>query len=48
VVADEVAKAAAAGAVGGKAMGAVIKAVRDRVGTLADGQRISSAVKAAL
>ncbi len=48
VVTDEVAKAAAAGAVGGKAMGAVIKAVRERVGTLADGQRISSAVKAAL
>jgi uncharacterized protein len=48
VVADEVAKAAAAGATGGKAMGAVIKAVRERVGALADGQRISSAVKAAL
>ena len=48
VVADEVAQAAAAGATGGKAMGAVIKAVRERVGTLADGQRISSAVKAAL
>ena len=48
VVADEVAMAAAAGAVGGKAMGAIIKAVRERVGTLADGQRIAAAVKGAL
>ena len=48
VVTEEVANAAAGGAAGGKAVGAVIKAVRDRVGNLADGQRISSAVKAAL
>ena len=48
VVSEEVANAAASGATGGKAMGAVIKAVRDRVGSLADGQRISAAVKAAL
>jgi uncharacterized protein len=48
IVADEVAKAAAAGNVGPKAMGGVIKAVRDRAGDTADGGRISAAVKAAL
>jgi uncharacterized protein len=48
IVADEVAKAASSGAVGPKAMGGVIKAVRDRVGPLADGQRIAAAVKGAL
>jgi uncharacterized protein len=45
VVAEEV---AAAGATDMKAMGAVIKAVRARVGDGADGARISAAVKAAL
>jgi uncharacterized protein len=48
IVSDEVARSAAAGAVGPKAMGAVIKAVRERAGSLADGQRIAAAVKAAL
>jgi uncharacterized protein len=48
IVAEEVAAAAAAGATGGKAMGAVIKAVRDRVGDGADGSRIAAAVKSAL
>ena len=48
VVAEEVAAAAGSGAEGGKAMGAVIKAVRDRVGQRADGGRIAAAVKAAL
>lgn len=48
VVNDEVAKASAAGSTGPKAMGAVIKAVRERVGTGADGNRISTTVKAAL
>ena len=37
IVADEIAKAAAAGQTGGKEMGAVVKAVRDRVGYGADG-----------
>jgi uncharacterized protein YqeY len=48
IVAEEAAKAAAAGATGGKAMGVVVKAVRERVGTGADGSRVSSAVKAIL
>ena len=48
IVAEEVATAAAAGQTGPKAMGAVIKAVRDRAGAAADGGRISAAVKAAL
>ncbi len=48
IVAEEVAVAAGSGAEGGKAMGAVIKAVRDRVGQRADGGRIAAAVKAAL
>lgn len=46
IVADEVAKVDTANA--GKAMGAVIKAVRARVGQQADGARIASAAKAAL
>jgi uncharacterized protein YqeY len=46
IVADEVAKVDSANA--GKAMGAVIKAVRERVGQQADGARVASAVKAAL
>jgi uncharacterized protein len=48
IVAEEVATASAAGASGPKAMGGVIKAVRDRVGDGADGGRIAAAVKAAL
>jgi uncharacterized protein YqeY len=48
LVADEVAKAVAAGHSGPKAMGGVIKAVRERAGSDADGARISAAVKAAL
>ena len=48
VVAEEVAKAASAGATGGKAMGMVVKAVRERVGSQADGSKIAALVKAAL
>ena len=48
IIAEEVAKARAAGAEGGKAMGAVVKAVRERAGSGADGSRIAGAVKAAL
>lgn len=48
IIAEEVAKAAASGATGGKAMGAVVKAVRERAGSNADGSRIAAAVKAAL
>lgn len=48
IVHEEAAKAAAAGATGGKAMGVVVKAVRERVGTGADGSRVSAAVKIAL
>jgi uncharacterized protein YqeY len=48
IVADEVAAAAVDAANPGKAMGAVIKAVRARVGQQADGNRIAAAVKAAL
>ncbi|MFM7126270.1 MAG: GatB/YqeY domain-containing protein [Actinomycetota bacterium] len=48
IVSDEVANAAGAGQTGPKAMGAVIKAVRDRVGDGADGSTIAAAVKAAL
>jgi uncharacterized protein YqeY len=48
IVADEIAKAAAAGQTGGKAMGAVVKAVRDRVGSGADGGKIAALVKGAL
>jgi uncharacterized protein YqeY len=48
IVAEEVARAAEAGATGPKAMGTVIKAVRGRVGTNAAGGRIADAVKAAL
>ena len=48
IVAEEVANAAAAGATGGKAMGAVVKAVRDRVGASADGGKIAALVKSAL
>jgi uncharacterized protein len=48
IVAEEVAKATAAGAEGPKAMGVVVKAVRERVGQGADGSRIAAAVKSAL
>jgi uncharacterized protein YqeY len=48
IVADAVAAAGAAGQSGPSAMGAVMKAVRERVGSGADGARVSSAVKAAL
>ena len=45
IVAEEV---AAAGATSAKEMGAVVKAVRGRVGVQADGSRIAALVKAAL
>ena len=48
IISEEVAKAAASGATGGKAMGAVVKAVRERAGANADGARIAAAVKAAI
>jgi hypothetical protein len=48
IVAEEVARAAAAGVTGAKGTGAVIKAVRERVGSGADGARIAAAVKASL
>ena len=48
VVAEEVATAAAAGNTGPKAMGLVVKAVRSRVGSSADGSLVAQLVKAAL
>ena len=48
IIAEEVAKAASSGATGGKAMGAVVKAVRERVGGQADGGKIAALVKSAL
>ncbi len=48
IVDEEVAAAAATGASGPKAMGQVIKAVRERAGAAADGGRIAALVKAAL
>jgi uncharacterized protein YqeY len=48
IVDEEVAAAAANGAEGGKAMGIVIKAVRERSGANADGARIAALVKAGL
>ncbi len=48
IVAEEVAQAADAGQSGPKAMGGIIKAVRDRVGDAADGSAIAAAVKSAL
>jgi uncharacterized protein len=48
IVTEEVARAAADGATGPKAMGVVIKAVRARVGNNASGGRVADAVKAAL
>jgi uncharacterized protein len=48
IVDEEVAAAAANGAEGGKAMGMVIKAVRERAGASADGGRIAALVKSKL
>lgn len=48
IVDEEVAKAAVAGQTGGKAMGLVVKAVRERAGSAADGGKIAALVKAAL
>lgn len=48
VVNEEVAVAAASGAEGMRAMGAVVKAVRQRVGSSADGAKIADLVKQAL
>mgnify|MGYP006284519235 CR=1 FL=1 len=48
IVEEEVANAAASGATGGKAMGQVVKVVRERVGAGADGGKIAGFVKAAL
>ncbi len=48
IVAEEVAIAMASGVTGGKAMGAVVKAVRARVGARADGAKIAALVKTAL
>lgn len=48
IVGEEVEKAQSSGAEGPKAMGVVVKAVRERVGQGADGSRIAAAVKAAL
>ena len=48
IVDDEIAAVASQGAEGGKAIGLVIKAVRDRAGASADGGRIAALVKARL
>jgi uncharacterized protein YqeY len=48
IVNEEVASAAASGAEGPRAMGQVIKAVRERAGAAADGSRIAAMVKATL
>lgn len=48
IVSEEIAAAAAAGASGPKAMGRVIKAVRERAGASADGGRIAALVKSML
>lgn len=48
IVTEEVAAAAAAGNAGMKAMGAVVKAVRARAGSSADGGAIAALVKSAL
>lgn len=48
IIAEEVSAAAAAGSTGAKAMGTVVKAVRARVGSGADGAQIAALVKAAL
>ena len=48
IVDEEVAAAASTGADGGRAMGVVIKAVRERAGAAADGGRIAALVKSKL
>ena len=48
IVSEEIANAAASGAEGQRAMGQVIKAVRERAGAAADGSRIAAMVKVAL
>jgi uncharacterized protein YqeY len=48
IVAEDVAAAAANGQTGPKAMGVVIKGVKERVGASADGAAIAAAVKSAL
>jgi uncharacterized protein YqeY len=48
IVSEEVASAAAAGNRGPKAMGQVIKAVRERAGASADGAKIAAMVKTQL
>ena len=48
IVAEELAIARKAGVEGPRAMGVVIKAVRERVGARAEGYRISQAVRSAL
>ena len=48
IIDEEIAAAREAGAEGPKAMGQVIKAVKDRVGDGADGGRIAGVVKASL
>lgn len=48
IVDEEIADAAASGAEGGRAMGVVIKAVRERAGATADGARIAALVKSRL
>jgi len=48
LVDEEVARAADQGATGPKAMGAVVKAVRERAGAGADGARVAALVKARL
>jgi uncharacterized protein YqeY len=48
LVSEEVANAAAAGNSGPKAMGAVVKAVRERAGSSVDGGKVAAMVKTAL
>lgn len=48
IVAEEISRAEAEGVTGPRATGAVIKAVRLRVGTRAEGARVAEAVKGAL
>lgn len=48
IVDEAIAAAAAGGAEGGRAMGLVIKTVRERAGAEADGARIAAVVKARL
>lgn len=48
IIDEEVANASANGAEGGKAMGIVIKAARERAGASADGARIAALVKTKL